>query len=100
MFDLKNPPLNPKTELACMSCRRFYLYHFDHYHKEYDAIDFEMHYQKCDYCQRWVIAYNSDPNSEVNLYRPIDLWNNNPQPKEEMSELDRMMRKALEDEGF
>jgi uncharacterized Fe-S cluster-containing radical SAM superfamily protein len=101
MIDWKNPPLNPKTSIDCMSCRRFYLYHEDRYHQGYSAEDFDAHYCRCEYCKRWVRAYNSDPNSPQNLYRPVDLWNNNSKPKEEeMSELDKMMRKALEDEGF
>jgi uncharacterized Fe-S cluster-containing radical SAM superfamily protein len=95
---LKSPPVNPKTPLECMSCRRFYLYREDRYHKGYSAEDFDAHYCKCVYCQKWVYDYNTDPNSPHNLYRPVELWNSNPEPKEEPSELDRMMRKALEDE--
>jgi uncharacterized Fe-S cluster-containing radical SAM superfamily protein len=97
---LKDPPVNPKTPLECMSCRRFYLYHEDRYHSGYSAEDFDAHYLSCHYCQKWVRDYNSDPNSPCNLYRPVDLWHSEEQPKEEPSELDKMMRKALEDEGF
>jgi hypothetical protein len=97
---LKSPPVNPKTPKECTSCRRFYLYHEDRYHEGYSAEDFDAHYLSCDYCQKWVYDYNTDPNSPHNLYRPVELWNSNPEPKEEPSELDRMMRKALEDEGF
>ena len=100
MINWKKPPCNPKTELACMSCRRYYVFRHDRYHPEYSTIEFEIHFQKCKFCQDWVYAYNSNPDSVHNLFRPIDLWNRNSEPNEEMSELDKMMREALEDEGF
>lgn len=98
MINYKNPPCNPKTELECMSCRRYFVLRHDRYHPDYDGIDFEAHFEACKFCQEWVRAYNSDPNSMHNLYRPLDLWESERKTEEKPSELDKQMRKALEEE--
>jgi hypothetical protein len=92
---LKDPPVNPKTPLECMSCRRFYLYHEDRYHEGYSAEDFDAHFCKCDYCQKWVRDYNSDPNNPSNLYRGVNMWHpEQPEEDPENEKLQRMLRDA------
>jgi hypothetical protein len=97
MVDFKNPKVNPKTEIECMSCRRFYIYHFDRYHPDYDGLAFDQHFCNCSFCQALVKDYNSNPNNQI--WQGIDLWNSNPkQPTEKQSELDRMLKEETEKE--
>ena len=72
----RSPPLNPKNKTACMSCRRYFIFHEDRYHLEYDGLNFETHYLNCKWCLRWVKAFKT--NELCQNWGGLDIWNLDP----------------------
>ena len=55
---------------GCKTCRHFHVYHFS-FSPNYDTIDFDNHYPKCDLCQKWVEEWNQKNRTN---FGGVDLW--------------------------
>ncbi len=55
---------------GCKTCRHYYVYKFS-FSPDYDAIQFDNHYTKCELCQAWVEKWNLD---NKKTWEGVNLW--------------------------